>query len=440
MRLNKFLLTAAVGLVSASLFSSCLKDQDDVFPESSAERLQARLDKCKEVLTSSEYGWAFEYYPDRHLTSGGYIYTCKFEGGEVTAGFESKPGEFETSLYKLTNDNGPVLSFDTYNSLLHYFAIPSSGEYEAKDGDFEFLIMDVQDDVIKLRGNRNGNYAYMRRLTVDPETYMKQIAESQSNLFLEELRGTFAGQDIEVYVEPNRGSRYIAFIYGEGEDDYVETCFVPTPTGIRFMKPLELNGVSISELEYQMTQFAFTGVDSKGQEVVLQGDAPADYSAYDEFVGEFTMKYSNGSKNLNITIAADGENQYKISGLGNNFSVVATYNEARGAMEINAQQLGVDGNSYYWLCCNGTNPLTNSSETTWATDAGFIIKKDPNNPGTFVFSSNSYENLVSKSLIIWNFVGSVDEAGFAAGGQAKDPWRFTIKSAQMANLHSLVKK
>lgn len=61
MKLNKIstVVLAAAALLSAQ---SCLKDQKDVFPESSSERLQAYLDKAKQILTESETGWIMEYY------------------------------------------------------------------------------------------------------------------------------------------------------------------------------------------------------------------------------------------------------------------------------------------------------------------------------------------------------------------------------------------
>ncbi|MCM1021673.1 MAG: DUF4302 domain-containing protein [Muribaculum sp.] len=439
MKLNKILLASIV--LFATMLSSCLKDQEDFFPEASSTRLQATLDKCKEVLTSSPNGWAFDYYPDRDLAMGGYVYTVKFDNSTVTAGFELEPGTFETSYYKLTNDNGPILSFDTYNSLLHYFSTPSSGEYEAKDGDFEFLIMDVQDNVIKLKSNRNGNYAYLHRLDCDMQTYLNQVAAFSENLFLENMVANMGGQEVEVYSEPNRGQRYMAVIWGEGDDDYCETVFVPTPTGVRFMKPLSYNGVSVDAMDYLVTSFCYSGVSSKGETVVFQGDAPADYSKYEDFAGEFTLKYStNGKKTIDINIIADGDNKYTIKGFSDKFDVKATYNEARGYLQINAQEVAVDGNDHYVMCGVGANA---DGKTTpyWDSECGFFVKKDVKNEGAYLFTPNTFNQTKAHSLMIWRFVGSVDDAGYAAGSQAKKPWYFTVpKSAQLANLHSIVKK
>ena len=189
MRLNKLFLATMLAL-STMMMQSCLKDQEEIFDEPSSTRLQAALDNAKEVLTSSENGWVFDYFPDRYLSYGGFLYTVKFDASKVTVGCELDPGNFETSYYRLTDDNGPTLSFDTYNSLMHFFATPSSGNYEAYDGDFEFMIMEVTDDLITLMGKRTSNIMYMRRLNEDAATLIDGAAEMSNNFFLTSADGT----------------------------------------------------------------------------------------------------------------------------------------------------------------------------------------------------------------------------------------------------------
>ncbi|MDE6073769.1 MAG: DUF4302 domain-containing protein [Muribaculaceae bacterium] len=134
MKLYKLFSVALIAL-SSTLFQSCLKDQTDFFEESPSERMQATLDNARKVLTSAPNGWVFEYFPDRNLSYGGYVYTVKFDDEKATVGAEISPGTFESSYYNFSSDNGPMLTFDTYNSLIHYFATPSSGNYQGKDGE-----------------------------------------------------------------------------------------------------------------------------------------------------------------------------------------------------------------------------------------------------------------------------------------------------------------
>ena len=135
-------------MLASLLFTSCLKNQEDFFDDSASTRMTNTINKTKEILRNSEYGWEFEYYPDRDLSYGGLVYTVKFDSLDATIACSLIPDSTVTSYYRVTNDNGPVLTFDTYNPLMHYFATPSAGEYEAKDGDFEFVIEKLGDDEI----------------------------------------------------------------------------------------------------------------------------------------------------------------------------------------------------------------------------------------------------------------------------------------------------
>lgn len=88
MKRNK-VLTYLVLMLPALLFQSCLKDQDDVFDESSAARMENYLNEAQRVLMSSEEGWALDYYPETNRVYGGFTYTLKFGKSEVAVRSES---------------------------------------------------------------------------------------------------------------------------------------------------------------------------------------------------------------------------------------------------------------------------------------------------------------------------------------------------------------
>jgi len=70
MKLNRIFAFVAAGISLLSA-QSCLKDQADIFPESSSERLQAFLDQAGKTLVSAEKGWIMEYYPGSNQSRGG---------------------------------------------------------------------------------------------------------------------------------------------------------------------------------------------------------------------------------------------------------------------------------------------------------------------------------------------------------------------------------
>ncbi|MDE6986146.1 MAG: DUF4302 domain-containing protein, partial [Bacteroides acidifaciens] len=208
MKLNRTLLYI-LAMLPALLLQSCLKNQEDIFDAPSSIRMQEMLDNTKKILTSSEEGWIFDYYPDRYLSYGGFVYTVKFDNQEATVGSELAPGVFESSLYKMTNDNGPVLSFDSYNTLMHFFSTPSSSHYEGYDGDFEFIIMEATDDLITLRGKRTGNEMYLRRLTKTAADYINAISAVSESLILSSATGTAGTQELICSIDLD--SRYMEF-------------------------------------------------------------------------------------------------------------------------------------------------------------------------------------------------------------------------------------
>ena len=231
-------------LLSTLFLQSCLKDQEDVFDKSSSLRMQEVLDKTKAALTGNENGWGLDYYPNRELAYGGIAYAIQFKGTEATV-YSQDAEKGETSLYKLTNDDGPILSFDTYNSLMHAYATPSPDEYEAKDGDFEFIIMDVQNDLITLKGKRSGVMMYMHRLNQPANEYIdavKKIGEKmQSGKYAFVINGdsilTRRVNNVFKFTDPETG-------------ETTDMPFITTTSGFEFKDTVNVMGKSVTGFSY----------------------------------------------------------------------------------------------------------------------------------------------------------------------------------------------
>lgn len=444
MRLYKVLLSASILAASTMMLSSCLKDQDDVFDVDANNRLEQRLADCKNTLISSEYGWAFDYFPDRNISFGGFVYGLKFTETDVTVSCELAPGMTETSLYKMTNDNGPVLSFDSYNTLMHFFATPDGDNYEAYDGDFEFIIMDVKPDLITLRGNRTGNTMYLRRLTEDHVQYVNKAAEVGGNIFQTEFLGTCGNEAVSAMND--LGVRYMEFQWQEEEkQDNGETMmvakasgayYVPTPTGIRFMEPVQLSAGSgeVTELTYDNSTFILSGTDSNGNAVSMKGQVAANYSRYDEFIGNFTI--SDAASSIDIQIVADGTGSgYLIKGLTKACDIVATYNKSAGAINICNQTLGQDSQSKWMLL--GT-VSSGSFYPNASGKVGMMAIKDVDNPGTFVFTDNGDLAAMGVSNVIVGF--KMIEAYGGKYYLSADPYNFINGKTSLDSPVKLIKK
>lgn len=414
MKLNKSLFYILM-VLPAILLQSCLKDQEDIFDTPSSIRMQEVLDNAKKVLTSSEEGWAFDYYPDRNQSYGGYAYTVKFDNEKVTVGAELKPGTFESSLYKLTNDNGPILSFDSYNTLMHYFATPSSAEYEGKDGDFEFIIMSVTDNLITLRGKRTGNTMYMRRLTQTPSTYINAVFNISDNIIISSASGKLGASEISCAID--LGGRRMDITYMKGEEAIVVSeCYIPSETGIRFYNPIELNGAILTELDYNIDTSTFSGKDSAGNEITLAGTLSEDYTPFVQFEGKYDFNYLYGS--IEVTLVPDRENnRYLIQGFNENYSIVANYVKSKGYLNITSQKVGESAGQQTWLCGWG---LDNEGYFSWSTECGMYLIRDTEKEGTYNFRTNTYLETPADSFILYAFSGAPSNS--TAIGAASAPW------------------
>jgi hypothetical protein len=262
-----FLLLALPSL----MLQSCLKDQEDVFDESASARMANYLKNANDVLKGAANGWVLDYYPDREQSYGGYVYTLKFDGQNVEV-LSELTGEIETStcLYKLVADDGPVLTFDTYNLELHYFATPwgSSGGYEAYDGDFEFVIMEATPQKVTLKGKRSGNTMYMYPLQRPAQEYIADVVNLVTDLPIVGAKGKIGTSDVVMDITLKDEDHHVDI---ELPDTAFSSPYVFYDKGIRFYQPIEIGGKSIYQLEYSNDAVTLTCTDEGATDVVLAG-------------------------------------------------------------------------------------------------------------------------------------------------------------------------
>lgn len=420
-------------------FQSCLKDQEDLFDKDASLRLQAAMEEADKAFNNSENGWLFEYYPEENQSYGGYALTVKFADGKATVGSELAPGKFEESLYKMTNDNGPVLSFDSYNSLMHFFSTPSSSNYEAYHGDFEFVVDSVGEDAIKVHGKRWGSVVYFRKLNESAEKYLEKVTEVSDNFVVTGLKGNIGTQSITGTVDLD--SRRVDIVNADSTYEQSEA-FTFTDKGIRFYEPFDVDGEQLSELAYDAATNVFTGVTSSGTAVSIQGTLPADYAPYSLFAGDYTLYYwpaqeddgsiSYATADVTLTPNSDGTG-YVLSGLNDNFTLNLTYNKSKGCLELNSQIIGKIGSNNVWLCAWA---IRGGGNLTWATQAGMVTvwNQDKEHP-QFGFNTNAYVGLVTDSFILW----MIDAGGNSQGQCTNKSW-FVNGSNRLPYLTRLVKK
>ena len=77
------------------------------------------------------------------------------------------PEEKATSDYAVVKDQGPTLSFNVYNKVIHPLAEAWLGNPDGIQGDYEFSILRATTDSIVLRGRKWKNEMVLTRLPKD---------------------------------------------------------------------------------------------------------------------------------------------------------------------------------------------------------------------------------------------------------------------------------
>lgn len=134
---------------------SCLKDDKANFSGSPAARLDEAVKVNKQILESAPNGWSLGYYAGRNYSGPGFTLTLKFKDGKAYIMGDNKDATtIGVSEYDVVKDQGVVLTFPTYNSVIHELAGASQGYPEGLQGDYEFAILEANANFIRLRGKK----------------------------------------------------------------------------------------------------------------------------------------------------------------------------------------------------------------------------------------------------------------------------------------------
>lgn len=335
----KFRSIISFTVLAAAVLSaqSCLKDQHDKFGEPAAARLQETLENAQKVLAGAENGWRMEYFTNY----GGYNYALRFTMNEVSISSELKPGQVVTSYYKMTTDNGPILSFDTYNELIHFFATPSSSEYEGRGGDFEFLILSATPEKVELKGKRSGKYATLYPLQESVEEYTTKIGQIVKDRLV-------LGFDCDLDGNTEYSGRFDlmerAVIFGRYDQDGVvigeeqSAYFIYTEEGFKLYEPIEVNGLEITKFTIGEVPGPIT---TDNEKVKLTARAiPETYFRFEDYPGDYTFKAGNVNYDVTLTVSDEFARELELTGKDLtkfNYQFYLSYDVNTGQLEIQPQ-------------------------------------------------------------------------------------------------------
>lgn len=314
--MNK-IFTSILVLSCATAFTACVSEQPDLFDKSAPERLEEIKGVYAQRLTASDGNWVMEYYPTNEQEGAqghGYLLLCQFTpdykvkvamNNDVTNNFYKE----STSAWEIITDNGPVLTFNTYNDVLHTFSapdnIPDTEENKEDEtgkgyeGDYEFVITDLDADAqhAMLKGKKRGTYNRLSRVSggTDFRTYLEDVEKFRKSKF------PVGGNDLRLKV----GSQlfYVASmpsglpnVYPSDGDVVVNKDLRPylvTKQGdkfhLRFRNNFTVGEDVEQEFVYNETSDEFEGVNNSAN--VLRGISDDELPAYLNSVGGTVMKF-----------------------------------------------------------------------------------------------------------------------------------------------------
>lgn len=251
-KIAKYVSLAALAVAAVATTASCSREEDDIWDRSAAERLDDARNTDLATLCAAQNGWEMLYFTANDNVSRGLNFLMKFntDGSVTIAAKNSDTGNDyteETSTFDVINDDGPVLTFNTYNNLFHRYADPDPEHTQVDSdgvgdgGDYEFKIMSVSDGMIYMRGKKHGLEVYMHRLADDVnwEQYFTDVEAMQDRMFTSSIPTLYLTlADGKRYTITNPASQEMSLLR-EGGDAVTETTklsYVATRTGMRWIR------------------------------------------------------------------------------------------------------------------------------------------------------------------------------------------------------------
>lgn len=239
---------AAVALAGCSHFQ-----EEDLFDESPALRIEHNANKLQEILVDAPNGWVMQYYTGRGVSVfEGFNLFAKFDkSGKVTLAGDhrflrdGKAGKYTecASLYELIREDGLVLAFNTWNDVLTPFVDPVGHwaapnimvkDGEGMQGDQNLVVKSMTANQILLRGERYDAEVRLLKADRDWQTYISDTKAMKERITSDKIDSYYiTAGDETMYLVGLRNGRYrlCERVKNPLRVDSVSCCF--TPDGFR---------------------------------------------------------------------------------------------------------------------------------------------------------------------------------------------------------------
>lgn len=312
--MNKILSYSLVSFAALATLASCQLEEENIFDLSAAERLNEASDIFSQRLIDGQDGWAFEYYAqpetslDNYIKGVGYLMLAKFDSNKsVRVGmqndFTDKKYDEDVSAWQVINDMGAVLSFNTYNRMLHTFSLPEDVKGTSDDetgkgmlGDYEFVMVDVPEggDYVMLKGKKHKAYSRLTRLApgTDFKEYISDVQRMQTRLLSNTAPNHLVitvGEKLYNFLMPTKGGELgLTKLWPAGTDSTFTMTLNPllmtrhvqgndTTYNIRFRDAIQEadQELTIQEFVFEPSTYLFRAINDES--VTIVGQDPVEF-------------------------------------------------------------------------------------------------------------------------------------------------------------------
>ena len=274
--IKQYLTAVILGCTVAAALTGCQMKEDDIFDVDPANRADQWMADYRRVFNNNRYGWAlFTDNPTAGRHPAVYTYAVRFDDVNSTFYRSTSTARLPyvntldsvVSMYSLKNDNGIVLSFDTYNAFFHYYADQSQYFAQELQGDFEFCLdrYSANEDTIFGRGKTKQLPFMMIKLPVTPQQYQDASDSIKSDYAPYNCSFVCAGDTL-----PARffsGYQNLS-IWMDGDDPSIDGhlySYGNLVGGIYFLEPIEYKGHVIREMHIKADKSGYDDVYDQAQ-------------------------------------------------------------------------------------------------------------------------------------------------------------------------------
>ena len=269
-------------MLAAVVLTSCRFEDDDIFNESAALRIEHQGVDIDNLLTSAPNGWVMQYFcaSDVAQFEGFNLFATFNKSGKVTMAGDHRylrdgnAGKYTeaSSVYEIVKEEGLVLAFDVWNDVLSPFSDPVAywlapdnlywgGLFIGTDGvgmhgDHNFVVKSFNDNEINLRGERYQAAVRLVKLDRDAKTYIADTKALKEKIWSDLIHSYYVVSGSEtLFLDNAKVSNKHDGVFRYCDDLDItkavkadSVSFVFTPKGIRFENPLKIGSSTFQEM------------------------------------------------------------------------------------------------------------------------------------------------------------------------------------------------